>query len=327
MKVYVTGGTGYIGKDLVKRLLEDGEEVVAMYRSEKPPYEWPGLQWSKADLNNIEAMKKGMQGCEGVYHMAGLARLWHPDKDAFFTMNVEGTRNVIAAAEQSGVHRLVFTSSAVVFSRSIRTAITEEDPLMDPFEEDYAITKFLAQKEIIAAAKRGMQAVIVNPPRVYGPSSFENNANALNNLVAKYLRQSFYAVPGDGHFIGNYAFINDVIDGHIRAMHNGRAGECYILGGENEDYLGFYRKLEKVTGIKRKCIHVPKWVMDTAAELSETWASLSGKEPGVTHAIVNKIYSQRALSCDKAIRELGYQITPLEEGLSQTVAYVKNKNV
>lgn len=323
MKVFVTGSTGYIGKELVSCLLRHGDEVVAMYRGQTPAWQADGLHWAKADLHDVEAMQVAMAGCDGIFHMAGLAGMWHPEKHAFFHMNVTATKNVIQAAEQASVPRLVFTSSASVLSYSIRTAITESDPLLEPFDEDYAITKWLAEREVMAAAQRGLHGVVVIPPRVYGPGHSNHGTNPVNKLVSQYLARSFYMVPADGQFVANYAFMHDLVEGHRQAMLHGSKGERYILGGENHDYLSFYNTLEKLTGLKRKRIGVPRKVMVAVAESAEAWSALTGKAPAVTRAMVNKLFSHRELSCEKAKLELGYRITPLEVGLEQTLESIR----
>jgi nucleoside-diphosphate-sugar epimerase len=324
MKVFVTGGTGYIGIKLVSRLVEMDHEVVALFRTEHPELNHPKLTWLKGTLDDEQALPGMLQGCSQVYHMAALARMWHPDKNAFFDTNVHATARLLAAAEKAGVKRLVFTSSASVISYSIKTPVQESDPLLEPYDDDYAASKFMAEQLVKKASRPGFETIIVLPPRVYGPSLVGNNP--VNNLVKGYLKRGFYFVPGDGSYQANYAFIDDVVEGHIQAMERGTPGERYILGGENHSYTSFYQTLEAELKMNRKAYGMPRGVMSTVAALSEMITNVSGRAPFVTSSMVGKLYSNRLLSVEKAVKELGYQVTPLSEGLRKTIASLNGSN-
>ena len=169
MKVYLTGGTGYISARLIAKLLDTGHEVMALYRAKKPSFERQGLHWVFGDLQQVESLRSGMQGCEQVYHLAALARLWHADMTAFYTMNVKGTENILRAAMDAGVQKMVFTSTAAIFNYSLNRMVSESDPFPETFEDEYARTKFLAEQKVIEAVQKGFHAVMVHPSRVYGP--------------------------------------------------------------------------------------------------------------------------------------------------------------
>ncbi len=325
MKVFVTGGTGFIGYELIRRLLESGNQVVALHRNGHPDLRHSALQWFHASLHENEKLEQGMKGCEGAYHVAALARMWHPDRNAFFETNVKGTENLVTAAQRAGVRKLVYTSTAGVMSYSIKTPVTEEDPLLEPFDEDYPISKYLGERAVLEAAGPGLETVVVNPPRIYGPGTHDA-ANPINKLVANFLKKPVYFVPGNGRYAGNFAFIEDVVMGHVLAMEKGRSGHRYTTGGENHDFISFYQTLEKLTGKRRTRLSIPKGVMGFLATTSELWSVTTGREPFVTSAMVGKIFSNRVLSCEKAVRELGYNITPLEHGLAKTIESIERKN-
>ncbi|MFC0263768.1 NAD-dependent epimerase/dehydratase family protein [Fontibacter flavus] len=324
MKVFVTGGTGYIGSRLIQRLLEKVDVVRALYRNEHPAIDHPSLEWVKGELDEEEKIVRLLEGCHQVYHMAGLARMWHPQKNAFFDTNVASTDRILKAAERVGISRIVFTSTASVISYSIKTPIQEEDPLIEPFDDEYSASKFVAEQMVLKASKPGFETVVVNPPRVYGPSMIGNNP--VNNLVKGFLKRRFYFVPGDGSYEANYAFIDDVVNGHILAMEKGRPGQRYILGGENHSYNSFYQVLEKELHLKRNAVGMPRGLMSTVAAVSETMSELFGKAPFITGPMVNKLYSNRLLSVNKAANELGYIVTPLAEGLRKTIQFINHSN-
>jgi nucleoside-diphosphate-sugar epimerase len=321
MKVFVSGGTGYIGSQLIKKLLQTDHEVVALYRGIKPAIVHPHLQWVNASLSDPQSLMVVLKGCKGVYHSAALAAMWHPVKEAFFEVNVKGTRYLIDAAKQSGVENFVFTSSAVVMSPSVSSPIIESDPLLEPLDEEYAVTKYLAERMVMDAAEPGFKTVVVNPPRVYGPS--DAGFSAVNNLARNYIRNTFYFKPGDGSYIGNYVYIDDVVNGHIAAMTKGISSHRYILGGENHSYNSVFQTLAQLTSKKRRGISVPFTMMKLMAVFEETKANLTGFAPKVTIPMVRKLFSHRELSSEKAINEIDYKITPLAAGLEKTIATLK----
>jgi nucleoside-diphosphate-sugar epimerase len=325
MRAYVTGGTGYIGAQVIRKLLAKGYEVNALYRNAKPPFEQKGLQWMPASLEEIGSLQESMRGCEEVYHLAALARLWHPEKNAFFTINVQGTENIMQAAMEAGVRKMVFTSTAAVYDYSLNRMVAESDPPPATFEDEYARTKFLAEQKVIEASQKGFDVVIVQPPRVYGPGDSPGGTNPINKLVQDFLNRSFYFVPDRGQYAGNYAYMEDLVEGHLLAMQHGRSGERYILGGENHDYISLYTILEHITGMRRMRIGVNKRIMDIAAVAAVSVAGLFGKHTHLSPSVIRKIYSDRLLSCDKAVKELGYKITPFYEGLERTVMSMRDK--
>lgn len=326
MKTLLTGGTGYIGSMFLKKLVGSGEDIVALYHHQPPELQADNLQWVKGSLNDIDSLLNAMNDCNHVFHMAGLARVSHPDKEAFFNINVKGTENILIAAGKTGVEKLVYTSTASVMSYSISTPVNESDPLLEPLDDDYSVTKFIAETKVLNESKNGLQTVVVNPPRVFGPGK-ESESSPVNKLIKDYLHKPVYFIPSDGHYCGNFAFIDDVLDGHLLAMKKGRSGERYILGGENHDFIELYTALEQLTHLKRRRINVPRWVMNIATEFADLWSAISGTVPKITPAAVSKIFSNRLLTCEKAIRELGYHITPFTLGLEKTIAsYQKFKS-
>jgi nucleoside-diphosphate-sugar epimerase len=148
------------------------------------------------------------------WHVCGIRIRMH-----FSIRMCNATARLLAAAEKAGVKRLVFTSSASVISYSIKTPVQESDPLLEPYDDDYAASKFMAEQLVKKASRPGFETIIVLPPRVYGPSLVGNNP--VNNLVKGYLKRGFYFVPGNGSYQANYAFIDDVVEGHIQAMERG----------------------------------------------------------------------------------------------------------
>jgi nucleoside-diphosphate-sugar epimerase len=318
MKYFISGGTGYIGWELCQRLLQDGHEVVALCRNLNGRVQLPGLTWKEGRLENTETLKQAMEGCNFVFHCAALARLWDPDPNAFYRVNVTGTENVLAAARATNIERLVFTSTAGVYGKSLSLPLCEEDPRLEPFDNDYDYTKYLAEESIKAYAAEGNWGVIVSPSRVYGPGN-DSPSNAVTNTLIRYIRQNFYLVPGDGKPKSNYVFVQDVVDGHIKALEKGTSGEKYTLGGENISYNQLFEYFENLTGLKRRRISVSAAQIWFIAQIMQGWNKLTGKAPLITPWYARRMFHPRLLSTEKAEKNLGYKVTPMEEGLSITL--------
>jgi nucleoside-diphosphate-sugar epimerase len=318
MKIFITGATGYIGWELCKRLLSEGHEVTALCRNPQKANKADNLKWVEGSFEDAASIRTAMQGCTQVYHCGALARVWDKDSGAFYRVNVLGTENVLDAARFHGIEKLVLTSTAGVIGKSLSNLMTEDDPRLEPFDNDYDLTKFMAEEKVLEYAREGRWAVIVNPSRVYGPGN-DSPSNAVTNTLKRFLRQPFYFVPGDGSPKSNYVFVGDVVDGHIRAMEFGASGEKYILGGENLSYNELFECFEKISGLRRRRIEVPKGIFSIIAGMAVGWSNLSGHGPFVTPSYARRLFHPRLLSTKKAESMLGYQITPMMTGLAITL--------
>ena len=214
--IFITGATGFIGNRLAHRLADSGCQVVALARTPKKAasLQHPNIQVIIGSLEDEQALQKGMENADFVYHLAAHASLWAPD-DAFERINIEGTINVLNAALQQGIKRVVVTSTAGVIGPALDGPVTEETKRVVDFFNDYERTKYEAElivKEYVA--QEGLDAVMVNPTRVYGPGQL-NESNAVTKLIKQYAEGRWRFLPGDGTTIGNYVFIDDVVQGHI----------------------------------------------------------------------------------------------------------------
>ena len=328
IKYFLTGATGYIGDALCRRLLNDGNEVVALYRTEIPLFQHENLHWVKGHLEDPDSLFRAMEGCTHVFHCAGLARQWHPDKNAFYKINVAGTENVLQAAATHKIEGLVFTSSAGVIGKSMGVPMTEDDARLEPFDNDYDLTKHLAEEKVRQFA-RNHQAVIVNPSGVFGPG-LPSPSNPISKTLKNYIENPFYFVPGNGESIRNFVFIDDVVNGHLLAMEKGSSGERYIIGGENISFNELFGHFEKLTGLKRIRVTVPEGIFKVISPLVLGISKLMNKEPFITPAWARRLFHPRLLSSQKAIDELGYAFTPVKEGLIKTLdsmGYERKKRV
>jgi nucleoside-diphosphate-sugar epimerase len=321
MNVFITGGTGYIGAHLIKELISNGHKVHALVRSleKAAPLPKEGLVLFKGDLSDKESIKEAMKGCDQVYHMAGNTSIWEKDRSKYYTINVDGTRNIMDAALEHKVKRVVFTSTAGVLGPSYGGIVTELKCRNVDFIIEYESSKAMAESLIKSyVIEKNLDAVIVSPTRVFGPVLFGEPAS-ITQLISKYTKGKWRIIPGDGSKIGNYVFVDDVVKGHILAMENGVKGGTYILGGENHSYNAFFKILKEESGLDYHLIKTNVGLQLFYAHLSEFFAMLRNKKPAITTKWVQRSNYHWEVSPNKAVEELKLKITPLREGIKKTL--------
>src|SRR4029079_6378092 len=173
--------------------------------------------------------------------------------------------------------------------------------------------------------RKGLFAITVAAPRVYGPGH-NCNGNTMNILLKNILTTKLAFVPSCDNVVANYAFVDDVVNGHFLAMEKGLGGEKYILGGENLSYRSFFQTIKQNMGKKIRLIRIPKLLLKIYSFFYMSICALLGKETHISPRGVDRLFQNRALNCDKAIRQLGYSITPFSEGIQKTILHLKNKN-
>ena len=266
-----------------------------------------------------------MNGCSQVLHAAAIASMWEKDSSIFYKVNVEGTRNVLEAALTLGVKKLVYTSTGAVIGPSGKFPLCEKDPRITAFENDYEISKYWAEELVKEYSRKGLFSVIVAAPRVYGPG-INTGGNVFERLLRKILSMRLAFVPSCEQVQANYAFVDDVINGHFLALEKGLGGEKYILGGENISYHTFFNTVKQCAGKKIMLIRVPDILLLTWSFVYMMAYRIAGKHTNISPKIIKRISQNRALSCDKAILQLGYSITPFILGIQRTILHLNNKN-
>ncbi len=326
MKIFITGATGYIGNLLALKLANSGDIVHALVRNpnEAKNLDHPNIKLFKGDVNDIDSVKNAMNGCEQVFHLAAFARLWAKPSDIFYKINVEGTRNVLEATVEKNISNLVYTSSTAVFGNSLNQPLSENDPRTIGFNNDYDLSKCMAEKLVKEYAAKGLHALIVNPSRVYGPGN-ETFSNPFTRLLKAMMKGKIIPVPKCPEVIANYSYVHDVVEGHILAMKYGKAGERYILGGENISYRRLFQTVREIIP-GRNAIAIPKIILKIAAAMQLLRFYITKKQPAFTPSAINRYYTNSAFSCQKAIEELNYKITPFKKGMFDTIHHLKQRN-
>ena len=210
-----------------------------------------------------------MHETDEVYHLAAFASVWAKD-DSFSKINIDGTLNILNAAKKKESKKIVVTSTAGVIGPAIDGPVNEDTPRQVDFFTDYESTKYESELKIKEYVANGQHVVIVNPTRVYGPYPL-NVSNSVTKLVRQYIAGKWKFIPGDGMSTGNYVYVDDVINGHILAMANGRAGERYLLGGEDATYHELFNAIADISGKKYKLYKMPLGVMLTFGKLNCFW--------------------------------------------------------
>jgi nucleoside-diphosphate-sugar epimerase len=325
MKIFISGATSSIGAYVVKLLLEQGHSLNLLVRNRQNSLfvDNSNVCFFEGDLSNEQLLQTAMKDCDQAYHMAAIAKVWLKDPKVFFETNLSGTVNFLNAAYKNMVTKIVVTSTAGVYGPSIHSIITENKNREMDFFNEYESSKALSElkiKEYVIEKK--MDIVIVSPTRVYGPLLHGKPAST-NLMIEKFINGSWRILPGTGKEIGNYAYIEDVANGHLLAMLNGESGHTYILGGENCSYSLFYNHLGRLGHINRRMLRVPLFLQNFIAGTQLFFAKRFGIEPSITPKWVAKVKYDWEVSSKKAIEELGYNITPLEEGLKKTINYLE----
>lgn len=319
---FVSGATGFIGKALVKHLAEHGYGVHALYRDEKKAesIRLPGVKLFRGDILDEASIRTAMKACTGAFHLAAYAKVYEKDISRIYHLNIRGAVNVMKAAVSEGAGRVVITSTAGIFGPSGSKPV-DEDSVPDGYFIDYEHSKAILQEVVQSHYLAGVDVVSVHPTRVYGPGEL-SDSNGVTRMIDLYRKGKWRIIPGDGHSVGNYVYIEDVVQGHILAMEKGKRGRSYILGGENLSYKGLFEELALQTSQKPLMLRLPVPVMITAAGLMTGVTKITGKGPAITPALARKFSKNFEVSSERAMAELGYKPVPFSTGLLQTLNWL-----
>ena len=320
MKVLVTGATGYVGHSIALTLAERGNSVRVLVRNPQSPNipKHPLVEVFEGDVTDQDNVFKAVHGCDEVFHTAGLVRFRTNRATDFYDINVEGTRHMLEAALRARVQKFVFTSTAGVIGPSLGKKMKEDDPRTIGFDNDYELSKFLAEELVNEYSELGLYAVIASPTKVFGPGIDAGKLN-VNSVIKRHISGKVSFCPVPDHLISNYVFINDLVNGHLLAAAKGRKGERYILGGEDISYRDFFEKLQAVSDLHGIILPVSKTISGMYGHWHFIQQRLMGKNPFFNSKAVSQVYCNKSFSSAKAIDELGYSITPFSDALQRTI--------
>ena len=325
MKVLLTGATGFLGRHVARRLAGRGHELRVLARPTSRLDGLPdGVELASGDVTDEASLVRAAEGCQAVLHLAALVKVWVPDPERFEAVNVGGVRHVLDAARQAGA-RLVYTSSFIALGPAGDGELDGERPHPGPpFRNRYEQTKAAADRLAREAAAAGQDVVIVYPGVVYGPGDL-TEGNIVARLLADHLNGRLPALVGPGDRRWSYAFVEDVAEGHALALEEGRAGERYVLGGENATLTQLFALVQQQTGQAPPRWHLPYAAATAVGRLQWLWAELTGKLPQLTAGEVGVFREHWACDSRRAAARLGYRSRPLAEGLRETLEWLRRE--
>jgi dihydroflavonol-4-reductase len=323
MKAFVTGATGFIGASIVRELLKDGCQVRVLARPGSDRRNLAGLDieiW-EGDLSDRGALMRGLTGCQTLFHAAADYRLWTRNPASMYDVNVGGTRNILSAALDAGLEKVVYTSSVGTLGNpGDGTPGNEKTPVdLSQMVGDYKKSKFLAERAAESFLEKGLPLVIVNPSTPVGPMDIKPTPTG--KIIVDFLNGKMPAYLDTGL---NLLDVETCARGHILAAQKGRIGEKYILGNENLTLARIFAMLSEITGLRAPRVRLPYFPILLAAYANEALSALTGKEPLIPLAGVQMAAKFMYFDPGKAVAELGLPLTPVKASLERAVEWFRS---
>ena len=326
MKALVTGATGFVGAAVARALDAAGWQVRVLARrgSNRSNLQSPAWDVVEGDLADLKSLERALEGCTGLFHLAADYRLGARDPTQLYRTNVEGTRRILSAARTAGVPRIVYTSSVATIGIPSDGSPGEE---RTPVAESHMIghykrSKFLAEEVARDAARTGMSVVIVNPSTPVGPGDIKPTPTGQLVLDAASGRMPAYVDTGL-----NIVHVDDVAAGHLLAFERGRAGERYILGGEDMTLQTILGQIARLVGRAPPRIRLPYAAVLPVAYLAEGFAKISGRSGRVTLEGVRMSRKRMFFSSAKAVSELGYRWRPPLQAFEDALRWYRERGL
>jgi dihydroflavonol-4-reductase len=320
---FVTGATGFLGSHVARVLAEQGAQLRLLVRPTSDLRNIADLNAERVegDLRDPASIEKALAGCDALFHVAADYRLWVQDPEQMYRSNVEGTRALLEAARRQGVRRVVYTSSVATMGFSSNGALADENSpvsLADMIGH-YKRSKFMAEQVAFEAARSGVDVVVVNPTTPMGERDLKPTPTG--RLVVDFLKRKFPAYVDTGL---NLVDATECARGHLQALEKGRAGERYILGGENLTLKQILDRLGAITGLPSPKVKLPYVFALAAGVVDETVTGrILGREPRATIDAVRMGRKKMFITSAKAERELGWRSVPVDDALRRSVEWFR----
>jgi dihydroflavonol-4-reductase len=317
----VTGATGFVGANLVRTLLERNRSVKVLVRPNSDRRNFQGLPVTECvgDLRDRKSLSAAVEDCDEVYHVAADYRFWAPDFRELHQSNVQGTQNLLEECLAQQVSKVVYTSTVGTIGLDGQPGPCDETTPMHPSQvtSHYKRSKIEAENIALKMAERGLPVVIVNPSTPIG--AWDRKPTPTGKIIVDFARGRMPAFVETGL---NFVDVKDVARGHVLAAEKGRVGERYILGNQNLSLSEFLGRLSPLLGKSAPKVKIPYGVAWVSGWLSTAWADWVTRTPPAVPIEAVKM-SRRYMYFDstKAIRELGFQQTPIDEALQESVQW------
>ena len=326
MKILVTGGTGFTGKALVHRLIEMGHQVVALDYKEgmrtQEIRDW-GAEVVLGSVTDMDVVRQAVKGVEVVHHVAAAFREMDRPESYYYDVNVGGTRNVLQAALDEGVRKVIYCSTCGVHGNVDHPPAGEDAPIQPA--DYYQRTKWEAEPIAREFFERGLPTTTLRPAAIYGPGDPERFF-----LIYKRVAGGTFPMFGNGKTYYHPVYIDNLVDAFVLAMENGKGdGEAYLIADEHyleiEDLV---RRVGKSLGVDVKIPHYPVWPVVVAGHIVEKACKPFGINPPIFPRRVDWYRQNRAFRIDKAKRDLGYQPRiGIDEGLRRTAEWYRQERL
>ena len=323
MKTLVTGATGFIGSAVVRQLVERGREVRCYIEPGVARSNLDGLDVEivEGDINDRDRVGKALEGCDRLYHLAAIYRLWLPDDSQMYEVNVEGTKTVLFAAWKADLEKVVYTSSIAAVGQDPERELADESCEFNLWHDSnhYIRSKWLSERDALRFAREGLPLVVVNPAFVFGERDI--GPTPTGRFVVDTLKGDVPGYPEGGF---NVVDVEDVAAGHLLAEERGKVGERYILGNHNITYKEFYDAVTEVGGCKPITRKLPTRLLWGMAWAMEKVADYTQKAPQITYKSARYASRQLWFDCRKAHDQLGMPRTPLRDTIEKSIQWFRS---
>ncbi|TSA51760.1 NAD-dependent epimerase/dehydratase family protein [archaeon] len=323
MRVLVTGATGFIGSSIVRELLTQGYQVRVLVREQSTTRNLDGLNIEVAygDITNADSLGPALQGCSRLFHSAALYSFWVKERALLYKINVDGTRNVLQAAKEAGIDRVVYTSSVAALAVPVgKRPTTEETPVdFTQIVGDYKKSKYYAEQVALEYARAGLPVVIVNPSFPVGPRDIKPTPTG--QTILDFLNRKLPAYIETGM---NVVDVEDVAVGHLLAAERGKIGQRYILGGTDMTMGQLLQTLSEITGLPAPRVKLPYLPILGLSYLNAAFCRLTRATPRMTPETIRMSRHYMYYDPTKAIYELGLPQTQPKAALEKAVNWFQD---
>jgi dihydroflavonol-4-reductase len=319
MTTLVTGAAGFLGSHVARQLVARGDDVRVMLRASSTNRAIAdlSLEYVTGDLRDVASLDKAMKGIKRVFHVAADYRLWAKRKQDIYDSNVGGTKNLLAAAERAGVEQLIYTSTVATIAVDRPQHPNEfTDAKLEEMVGHYKRSKWMAEREVMNAAKAGAPVLVAMPTTPVGPWDWKPTPTG--KIILDFLNGK---MPGYVETGLNFVGVEECAAGHLLIAEKGKIGERYLLGGENLTLKGLLDLLAKITGLKAPSLKIPHGLALGVAYANTVFSRLVGREPGIPVEGVKIARHNMFVDCSRARKELGFQAGPVAGALERAVRW------
>ncbi|HUE56012.1 MAG TPA: hopanoid-associated sugar epimerase [Candidatus Udaeobacter sp.] len=319
MTTLVTGASGFLGSHVTRQLVARGDDVRVLMRASSTNRAIAdlSLEYVTGDLRDSVSLDRAMKGAKRVFHVAADYRLWAERSKDIYDSNVGGTKNLLAAAKRAGVEQLIYTSTVATIAVN-RPQLPNEstDAKLEEMVGHYKRSKWLAEKEVLSAAKNGLPVIVAMPTTPVGPWDWKPTPTG--KIILDFLNGK---MPGYVETGLNFVGVEECAVGHLLVAEKGKVGERYLLGGENLTLKAMLDALSRITGLAAPRLKIPHGLALGVAYANTAFSRLIGREPGIPVEGVKIARHMMFVDCSRAKRELGFQPGPVAAALDRAVRW------